>query len=293
MSHFITAVITKNPHKYEEELAPYQENNEGDCPREFMEFVDRTEKLKDVYENKTTERVKLPDGSYIYTSSEKIKVCITEEEYNKKNGLPKGCSHHDGETYYYEYDPSVVGGKVVQVPYKELFKDFKEFAIAYEGEHIYDEEMQSYGYWENPNAKWDYYSLCAKGNYGRWQRPSIEDAFVKVKDYKLYNDRQELINEYNKAKEAAENSKETIEKFSFAWNYGKYKDAEDYADKNIITAPWAFVLDKKWAERGEMGWWAMSDATDESEDAFKKLFEKIMTDEKYQDYYIGFVNCHI
>jgi hypothetical protein len=37
----------------------------------------------------------------------------------------------------------------------------------------------------------------------------------------------------------------------------------------------------------------MSDATDESEDAFKKLFEKIMTDEKYQDYYIGFVNCHI
>ena len=97
---------------------------------------------------------------------------------------------------------------------------------------------------------------------------------------------EELKKEYNEAKEKAEKDKH--EKFAFVWNYGKYKDVEDYAIKNIIQAPWAFVLDKKWAERGQMGWWAISDATDDSEDAFKKLFEKIMTDPKYQDYYIGF-----
>lgn len=43
MSHFIAAVITKEPAKYHEDLAPYQENNMGDCPRQFLEFVDKTE----------------------------------------------------------------------------------------------------------------------------------------------------------------------------------------------------------------------------------------------------------
>lgn len=292
MSHFITAVITKNPQKYEEELAPYQENNEGDCPREFMEFVDRTEKLKDIYENKTTEKVKLPDGSYISSTSERIKVSISKDEYDKISGNREHLCWGPSDEYY-KYDPSVVNGELVQVPYKELYKTFKEFADYYEGEDAFDEEKQAYGYWENPNAKWDYYSLCAQGNYGRWQNPKIEDAFIKVKDFVLYNNSQELMDEYNKAKEAADKVEKGIEKITFALSYGSYKDAEDYALKNRIKAPWAFVLDKKWAERGEMGWWAMSDATDESEDAFKKLFEKIITDEKYQDYYIGFVNCHI
>ena len=46
MSHFITAVITKNPSDYHKELAPFQENNMCDCPKEYLEFVDKTEEFK-------------------------------------------------------------------------------------------------------------------------------------------------------------------------------------------------------------------------------------------------------
>lgn len=293
MSHFIVAVITKNPKQYHEELAPFQENNMGDCPKEFLEFVDKTEEFKKSWLEESDKMVKLPDGTYISRYDDRLKVRITKEEYDKlqKSNFPRGSDYLHGEITYHKYDPTVVNGVVCTVPYKELFKTLDEYVNEREGEDYWDETKQAYGYWENPNAKWDSYGLCRAGTFGRWQNSPIQDAFIKVKDYQLYKSKQELINKYNKKLEDVETGK--TPKFLFQIEYGKYKNAEDFAEKERIQAPWAFVLEKHWAERGEMGWWAMNDATDESEDAFRKLFEKIMTDPKYQDYYIGFVNCHI
>ena len=38
MSHFAVAVISDGTKTTEELLAPYQKNNMGDCPKEFLEF---------------------------------------------------------------------------------------------------------------------------------------------------------------------------------------------------------------------------------------------------------------
>lgn len=294
MSHFVAAVITKDPANFEEELAPYQENNMGDCPKQFLEFVNQTEEFRKNWEEGTAKRVKLPNGEYIYPRDDRLKVYITKEEYEKlceEGGAPCGCSGFGGEETYYMYDVSVVNGVLEDVPYKKLYLTFDDYVKDYEGEDCWDDEMKAYGYWRNPNAKWDSYGLCKAGTYGRWQNSPIEDAFIKVRDYRLYEDKNKLAKEYNDALEEAKTGKESM--FLFQLKYGEYKDAEDFANKNRIAAPWAFVLDKHWTERGQMGWWAMSDATEESEDAFVKLFEKVMTDPEYQDYYIGFVNCHI
>ena len=292
MSHFIVAVITKEPAKYHEELAPYQENNMGDCPKEFLEFNDQTEELKKTWQEGSVERVRLPNGNLIRSWDERIKVIITKEEYDAlPKGLNKGSSGWGDDEVFYKYDPSVVNGVLENVPYKDIYPTLDDYVKDCEGEDLWDDEMKAYGWWENPNAKWDSYGLCKAGTFGRWQDSPIKDAFIKVRDYQLYADKSKLIKEYNDALEEVNTGK--VPKILFQLNYGECKDAEDYAEKNKITAPWAFVLDKHWAERGQMGWWAMSDATDESEDAFVKLFEKIMTDPKYQDYYIGFVNCHI
>lgn len=49
MSHFSVLVIGGNP---EEQLAPYQENNMGDCPEQYLEFFDVTDEyLKEYQEN--------------------------------------------------------------------------------------------------------------------------------------------------------------------------------------------------------------------------------------------------
>lgn len=61
MSHFVVGVLTKDGRENVEELlAPFQENNMGDCPMEYMEFeiaeeteeelLDEYEGMKDEYE---------------------------------------------------------------------------------------------------------------------------------------------------------------------------------------------------------------------------------------------------
>ena len=189
MSHFITAVITKNPYKYEEELAPFQENNMCDCPKQFLEVVDKTEEFKKRWQEDSVERVKLPNGNYIWPWDDRLKVEITEEEYQKlrKEGIRVGSELKSGKGLInYKYDISVVNGTLVKSPYKDIYHTLKEYVEDCEGKDCWDDEMKAYGYWENPNAKWDYYSLCELHNYSRWQDATIDKAFCKVKDFALY-----------------------------------------------------------------------------------------------------------
>ena len=52
MSHFKVAVVVKHASDVEKLLAPFQENNMGDCLKEYLEFYDsfmKDEKNKDLY----------------------------------------------------------------------------------------------------------------------------------------------------------------------------------------------------------------------------------------------------
>lgn len=106
MSHFTVLVIGPEP---EAQLAPFQENNMGDCPSEYLEFNDVTE------ENK-----------------------IRFEKYNEENN--PGIQFANQEAYDLAFDEYMRNNG-----YKK------------------NEETGAYGYWENPNAKWDWYQLG-----GRW-----------------------------------------------------------------------------------------------------------------------------
>ncbi|GJM78137.1 hypothetical protein HMSSN139_06330 [Paenibacillus sp. HMSSN-139] len=65
MSHFTVAVITESLDKVEDLLAPYQENNMGDCPKEYLEFHDVEEEYRKIYENESLERIQLEDGRIV------------------------------------------------------------------------------------------------------------------------------------------------------------------------------------------------------------------------------------
>lgn len=95
MSHFTVLVVGDN---YEDELIPYQENNMGDCPEEFIEWFDMTQEVI--------------------------------ESWNIEQGKQ-------------EYDNNI-----------------DVYADKYFG---YNKNGDMYGYYENPNAKWDWYQLG-----GRW-----------------------------------------------------------------------------------------------------------------------------
>jgi len=126
MSHFSVLVIGPNP---EEQLAPYQENNMEDCPKKYLSFYDVEDEYADQYNNGVVEIYVLPTGKweFSYSASEVMKKA----------------------------------GNLVKRKYSLLYETFEVFMCEYAG---YEKnEDGRYGYYENPNAKWDWYQLG-----GRW-----------------------------------------------------------------------------------------------------------------------------
>ena len=83
MSHFTVAVFIDGKEdleylecRLEKMLAPYQENNMGDCPKEYMEFHSSYKEHRAEYEHEGTQRIKFSDGTSIFPWD--------EEELKKK-----------------------------------------------------------------------------------------------------------------------------------------------------------------------------------------------------------------
>ncbi len=130
MSHFTVTVIGSNA---EEQLAKFQENNMGDCPKEYLEFFDVTDKYLEEYNNEYIERIRLPNGELVSPYDDCFKVesnDIFSDEYEVDDGLER-----------------------ISVPFKELYSSFENFIYDWAGYHKQDAETNRYGYWENPNAK--------------------------------------------------------------------------------------------------------------------------------------------
>lgn len=125
-------------------LAPYQENNMGDCPRQFMEFNDEEDEYRREYANESTEMIRCEDGTLAHPWDERFRVAGT---FGTGGGTHEPPAHRER----------------VNVPHRERFASFEEFVSDWHGRKRRDPEKGRYGYWENPNKKWDWYQIG-----GRW-----------------------------------------------------------------------------------------------------------------------------
>lgn len=148
MSHFTVMVFGENPEK---QLLPFQENTRS---KEFFEFVDKEDEMKRKYENEGSERVIMPDGR---------KLLTWDHEFRVKGTYGMGSGTHKVPEYL----------KIEEIPFKELFSSFDEYAKEWCGYDSRDAEKGRYGYWSNPNSKWDWYQLG-----GRWR------GFFRLKEKK-------------------------------------------------------------------------------------------------------------
>ena len=153
MSHFTVLVIGENP---EEQLAPYQENNMGTCPEKYLKFIDTEDESRNEWETKTTDAVKI-DGKYYFTWDERFRV--------------EGTFGTGPDTHKVPDDLTIE-----KVPLKTLYSTFEEFMNKWHGYIGRDKKTNKYGYWNNPNTKWDWYVLG-----GRW------DGFFKLKNNETSN----------------------------------------------------------------------------------------------------------
>jgi len=194
MSHFSVLVIGEN---VEEQLAPYQENNMGDCPEEYLSFNDMTDTINNGWENETM-------STYYCNSGSNWGIRILKEDYEILKNLPIGKTqemrlqkeafvlYNVGNKYkvYYSTETTqhvvcnifIELKKIIttnedivdvliqkieppkEVSVKEYYdNDFEKFVEGFYGISQVDPKTGKYGYWKNTNRKWDWYQIG-----GRW-----------------------------------------------------------------------------------------------------------------------------
>lgn len=137
MSHFTVLVIGDD---FEKQLEPYQEQ---DFDPKYGVFHDQTEEYLNEYNNEST--------NVIVTS---FGVFNRYDEIFKKYD-PNSFGGHD-----YQYPKDSVEKTI---PLKEFYPTFEDFLDKYHNVSEKDPQTGKYGYWYNPNAKWDWAVVG-----GRW-----------------------------------------------------------------------------------------------------------------------------
>jgi len=143
--HFTVLVTGEN---IGEQLAPFQENNMGDCPKQYLEFFNVEDEYRSEYETGSSTMVVMSDGRLV--SQYAVQFYERGELGTRFHKIPENLEQRE-------------------IPHTERYPTFGEFLESCHG-YEKDKETGKYGYWENPNAKWDWYQLG-----GRWS------GFLQIK----------------------------------------------------------------------------------------------------------------
>lgn len=301
MSHFAVAVISDGTKTIEELLAPYQENNMGDCPKEYLEFNNVEEEYRQQYENGGATYVFMPDGRRLFP---------WDEEFRVDGSFGFGSETHEVPEHLEQR----------LIPYKETFVTFDDYMREW-CDYEKDPETGEYGYWENPNAKWDWW-LCG----GRW-RAQVRASEGDCAPYPKYNFGGETtweeatdypLEHFDQAKlgdmiwDRDETEEKRLNDQWRAWVDGEevegvddppplavirtkqYGDRETYVLCNS-TMWWRAVItpDGKWHEVGEMGWWGMSSESGGELVEWARAFKERFIDPYPPEYVLTVIDCHI
>lgn len=133
-------------------MDPYSETPTN---QHYLEFIDHTEELEYDYEKGTTDCIRLPNGTLVTENHPSFfkKYVLHQGKVFQRDAGPL---HHIKRTKRAKKMRAMLC-----YPNKKLYPDFQAFAD--DGWVPFNEEVQKYGYFCNPNAMWDWYSIG-----GRW-----------------------------------------------------------------------------------------------------------------------------
>lgn len=157
--HFTLLVVGSDP---QAALAPFQENNMGDCPEEFLTFFSRSAEHEREYNETQTFYKHRETGEVIDEHDRKLFRVVDAETYENYTGPRRGVGYVEGEPCCYIQDPAGMGYDAVEGTYALMYPTLEDFLQA-EYADDWNEEAQDYGYFENAQAKWDWFAIG-----GRW-----------------------------------------------------------------------------------------------------------------------------
>lgn len=196
------------------------------------------------------------------------------------------------------------------------YKSYDEFMKNYYG-YSWNEEACAYGYYCNPDAKWDWY---VEG--GRWPgmlklKPEAVDKYPPLmvegkemrgfvnqalcKDVDFTKSKQaydkalrfwEVVVEGGKLKDG-EQERDFFSIFRPEYYTELYGSKEEYAESEAAFCTWALLTPEgDWYEPGCMGWFGMPNETKASRIAYETFFKEVL-EKAEQDIYLTVVDCHI
>lgn len=289
MSHFVVAVFTKDDdtEKIAKIMRNYQEGNEDEISKELLAFQDESEEVLEGWEG-TEERVMCPDGSMISPYDDRF-TKHWDDEYTGR--VPEEI---DGEKY-----------RIVYVKTNTLYKDIEEYAKEYHRYSCIEEDGQmKFGYWYNPNAKWDWYEIGGRWNNMLRLKDGTFANSAKIKDIN-FEPTEKAIQEQTRfwelyIEKGLDNlTQEEKDELGFVFYTPKYyletyKTKENYV--RLITGFSTYAVienDGEWLEKGEMGWFAISSATAEEEAQWNESFYDRFIKDRDPEEYITILDCHI
>lgn len=267
MSHFTVMVIGENP---EQQLAPYQENNMGDCPKEYMKFI-------------------------VYDEDGKDHVFDSEEDF-KKSGI-KVAEDEEGrwENPNSKWDWYVLGGR-----WTGFFKVKANAVLA---------EVGRPGILTAP-AEVGYADQVLKGDIdidGMRNEAGLKAQNTYEKMMRIFGDlppnitwedvRESFKDDINGAREFYNSQPRVVAiRDSREWGYNADDfliSKEEYIEdaRNAALSPYAVVKDGKWYQKGRMGWFWMSTNEMTQQEWNKQVSD--MIDSIPDDTMISLVDCHI
>ena len=361
MSHFSVAVFTRDGQTVEELLAPYQENNMGDCPKEYLRFKDTEDEYRSEFETGTRQEFFCEGGSSWgqSISSEnfqrlkhlQIGETITLDLTDTGSYLKRGSKYRLYDNSATSRPEEVVWGELLHVirtshpnpdvcyegiieikrlaeprdiPMKEYYNnDFEHFIKDWAGYERRDPYTNRYGYWENPNSKWDWYQIGGRfsgqlnlksgattGQYGErsWTNQDevisdnrVDSAKLKDVDFSMdLRDYQRSIRVWELIVEGdtPQNEEEKdIASFTFykpEYYTSRYGSKEEYAKQSAEFGTYAVITpDGVWHSKGDMGWFGMSSESHDEAKQWNKSFKETFIDNADPEWTLTVVDCHI
>ena len=292
MSHFTLLVVgDKRGVDYDTDLARFSESDE-----EYQEFVpeiyakDLSKALK-AWKVKNVEGAKKEIEEYNTQQkwAEKHYECrdiafdVINQEWRIKGGFTTAKAWRELDVKqsipecvvvqkyeeWYEEELAIASGKAVRYGYKNA----EEWADKYHG-YSYNEEEKAYGYYNNPDAQWDWHTLGGrwlgyfklkkgkKGVMGDGGSGDNKPRFDVDKCRKGDIDVKGMIkglSEQAKGWWDAAHTK-SLDKSGQYFSYGIEEDDTEktYIDRRSRISTFALLQDDVWHEQGSMGWFGSS-----------------------------------
>lgn len=161
-----------------------------------------------------------------------------------------------------------------------------------------DDDTGKRGYWQNPNAKWDWYEVGGRCSGILRLKDGARSDSARVGDCDFTPDeaaRAEAMDFWDRVVEEKYDGGDkpfTIRKPGFYVE--RYGTKERFAECLAAFSTWAAVTpDGKWHEKGKMGWFACSYETHEKAADWELRFKERFIDAADPDWRVTIVDCHI